>query len=130
MEIDHMKIPVLDYEAAKKFYGRALAPFGFEVLMDWHDKRRAYLGVPPHPSSIWLVESRNAGSLDVALTVGDELTVDALYWAFVHAGARSVFESSVRHDRPDGYYVARVVDSDGNAIEFVHRRATAARADA
>ena len=41
MQIDHLVIPVLDYESAKRFYLRALEPFGFEVLLDWHDRRRA-----------------------------------------------------------------------------------------
>src|SRR5919199_1094878 len=91
MQIDHLTIPVLNYESAKRFYLRALAPLGFELLMDWHDRRRAYLGVPPRPSSIWLVESRKAGSLDVALALDQPLTVDALHAAFLEAGARTVF---------------------------------------
>lgn len=127
MEIDHITVPVLDYEAAKNFYLRALEPFGFSVLLDWHDRRRAYLGVHPNPSTIWLVESRKAGSVDVALAVGDPATVDAFHSAFVAAGARSVFEPSVRPERNRDYYAARIVDRDGNAIEFVHRGAVAQR---
>jgi catechol 2,3-dioxygenase-like lactoylglutathione lyase family enzyme len=45
MEIDHLTVPVRDYEVAKRFYADALEPLGFTVLLDWHDRRRAYLGV-------------------------------------------------------------------------------------
>jgi catechol 2,3-dioxygenase-like lactoylglutathione lyase family enzyme len=130
MEIDHITIPVLDYEAAKDFYSRALEPFGFSVLLDWHDHRRAYLGVHPNPSSIWLVESRKAGSVDLALAVGQPSDVDSYYAAFLAAGAGSVFEPGIRPERTRDYYAARVVDRDGNKLEFVHRGAVSARAAA
>src|SRR6266550_5847031 len=117
MQIDHLVIPVLDYEAAKRFYLRALEPFGFVVLLDWHDRRRAYLGVPPGPSTVWLVESRKAGGLDVSIAVDDAHAVDAFHRAALAAGARSVFEPSVRPEHDPSYYAARVVDRDANAIE-------------
>ena len=126
MQIDHLVIPVLDYEAAKRFYLRALEPFGFVVLLDWHDRRRAYLGVPPGPSTVWLVESRKAGGLDVSIAVDDADAVDAFHRAALAAGARSVFEPSVRPEHDPRYYAARVVDRDANAIEVVHRAVTAA----
>jgi catechol 2,3-dioxygenase-like lactoylglutathione lyase family enzyme len=130
MEIDHIVVPVLNYEAAKRFYVRALEPFGFEVLLDWHDRRRAYLGVPPGPSSIWLVESRRAGGLDVTLRVKSPQAVDAFHRAALSAGARNVFEPGLREEHAGDYYAARVVDLDANAIEVVHRSAVAARAAA
>jgi catechol 2,3-dioxygenase-like lactoylglutathione lyase family enzyme len=130
MEIDHIVVPVLNYESAKRFYVRALEPFGFEVLLDWHDRRRAYLGVPPGPSSIWLVESRRAGGLDVTLSVKSTQAVDAFHRAALSAGARNVFEPGLREEHAGDYYAARVVDLDANAIEVVHRSAVAARAAA
>ena len=130
MEIDHLVIPVLNYESAKRFYLRALEPFGFEVLLDWHDRRRAYLGVPPGPSTIWLVESRKAGGLDVSIAVDDAQAVDAFHRAALAAGARNVFKPSIRPEHDLSYYAARVVDLDANAIEVVHRGVAAARAAA
>ena len=131
MQIDHLVIPVLDYEAAKRFYLRALEPFGFAVLLDWHDRRRAYLGVPGEPSTLWLVESRKAGGLDVSIAVENTQAVDAFHRAALDAGGRSVFGPSVRPEHDATYYAARVVDRDANAIEVVHRGvAAAARAAA
>ena len=127
MQIDHLVIPVLNYEAAKRFYVRALEPFGFAVLLDWHDRRRAYLGVPPGPSTLWLVESRKAGGLDVSIAVDDAEAVEAFHRAALDAGGRSVFGPSFRPEQDAAYYAARVVDRDANAIEVVHRGVAAAR---
>ena len=67
MEIDHLTVPVSDYEQSKRFYADVLEPLGFAILLDWYDKRRAYLGVPPETSSLWLVESDLTGTLEIAL---------------------------------------------------------------
>ena len=126
MQLDHLVIPVLNYESAKRFYAQALEPFGFEVLLDWHDRRRAYLGVPPGPSMIWLVESRKAGGVDVSIAVDDAQAVDGFHRAALAAGARNVFAPSIRPEHDPSYYAARVVDLDANAIEVVHRGVAAA----
>jgi catechol 2,3-dioxygenase-like lactoylglutathione lyase family enzyme len=93
--IDHVTVPVSDYERSKAFYVRALEPLGYVVLLDWHEARRVYLGLPGRPSSLWLVETEAAGrvelclvaaSADVAQTVGP-----------------------------------RLVDPDGNVVEVVYR---------
>ena len=114
--IDHVTVRVRDYEAAKRFYERALAPLGFVTLLDWHDERRAYLGLPGEPSSLWLVESLSAGGLDFCLAAPDDTAVDAFEAAALAAGGRSTGEP------------ARVFDLDGNSIEAVHRAEPALRA--
>ena len=64
---EHVTVPVADYERSKAFYLRALEPLGYVVLMDWRDKRRAYLGLPGRPSSLWLVETASFEPVDVRL---------------------------------------------------------------
>ena len=130
MEIDHLTVPVRDYEAAKAFYSAALRPLGFELLMDWIQRRRAYFGVPPAPSSLWLVESHFAGTLEIAVTASSVEAVDAFYFAAISASARVVGEPSIVADRSGNYYAARVLDPDGNRLEVVHRIAVSARAAA
>lgn len=127
MEIDHLTIPVRSYEAAKAFYADALKPLGFEILLDWPDRRRAYLGVPPAPSSVWVVESAFAGTSDLALAVPDEASVVAFHTAALAAGARSLAEPGIRDEYSSAYYAARIADFDGNQIEAVHRVAASAR---
>ncbi len=131
MEIDHLTVPVRDYEVGKRFYADALEPLGFAVLLDWHDRRRAYLGVHSRPSSLWVVESTFAGTLDISLAVPDRGSVVAFHTAAMAAGGRSLAEPGVREEHSGGYYAARIADFDGNTIEAVYRTAaTEARAAA
>jgi catechol 2,3-dioxygenase-like lactoylglutathione lyase family enzyme len=128
MEIDHLTIPVRDYEAGKAFYARLLGPLGFEVLLDWPDRRRAYLGRPGEPSSLWLREWHTAGSLELSLAADSADAVHAFHAAALAAGAPDVEEPGVRPEFSQEYYAARALDPDGNAIEVVHRAAMAGQA--
>jgi catechol 2,3-dioxygenase-like lactoylglutathione lyase family enzyme len=121
MHIDHLTVPVRDYEVGKRFYADALEPLGFRVVLDWPDKRRAYLGVHSQPSSVWVVESVFAGALEVSLAVADEASVISFHTAALAAGARSLGEPGIDPDRSPDYYAARIADFDGNVIEAVHR---------
>jgi catechol 2,3-dioxygenase-like lactoylglutathione lyase family enzyme len=125
MEIDHLTVPVSDYDCSKRFYAEALAPLGFTILLDWYDKRRAYLGVPPARSSLWLVESDATGTLGIALAAPSADAVDAFHAAATAAGARTLTEPGISPERSSRYYAARVLDPDGNSIEAVHRTAAA-----
>ena len=127
MEIDHLSVPVSDYERSKRFYAEALAPLGFAVLLDWHQKRRVYLGVPPARSSLWLVESDTSGTLDISLAAASADDVDAFHAVATASGARTLNEPGIRPECSSRYYAARVLDPDGNSIEAVHRIAAAER---
>lgn len=132
MEIDHLTVPVKDYESAKRFYVRALQPLGYGVLMDWPDARKVFLGSLRTPSSLWITVSDAAGALEVSLAAPGPEVVEAFHSAAVAAGARSVDEPGVREQYSRDYYAARVVDADGNSIEAVYRghATTAARLSA
>jgi catechol 2,3-dioxygenase-like lactoylglutathione lyase family enzyme len=120
MQIDHLTVPVRDYEVGKRFYAEALEPLGYRVLLDWPDKRRVYLGVPGGPSSIWVVESTFAGSLDFSLAVEDRGEVASLHTAALAAGAQSLSEP----DGPDRLVRRRGSrTSTATSIEAVHRDA-------
>lgn len=121
MEIDHLTVPVSDYESAKRFYVRALQPLGYGVLMDWPDARRVFLGSLRRPSALWISVSEAAGALEVSLLAGAAASVDAFHAAALAAGARSADEPGVRERYSRDYYAARVLDPDGNSIEAVYR---------
>jgi catechol 2,3-dioxygenase-like lactoylglutathione lyase family enzyme len=121
MEIDHLTVPVSDYERSKRFYAEVLEPLGFALLLDWHDERRAYLGVPPAASSLWLVESDITGTLEIALAAPSGDAVNAFQAAASAAGARTLHEPRLCLEHSNRYYAARVLDPDGNSIEAVHR---------
>jgi catechol 2,3-dioxygenase-like lactoylglutathione lyase family enzyme len=121
VEIDHLTVPVNDYERSKRFYAEVLRPLGFRTLLDWYDERRAYLGVPPQASSLWLVESGVTGTIDIALAAPSAEAVDAFHAAATAAGAQTLHDPGIRPEQSNRYYAARVLDPDGNSIEAVHR---------
>ena len=126
MQIDHITVPVQDYEVGRRFYADALRPLGYVTLLDWPDRRRAYLGEPAGPSSVWVVESASAGTLEVALALPDRESVIAFHTAACAAGARSLTAPDVSPEYRSSY-AARIADFDGNVIEAVHRDAADAR---
>jgi catechol 2,3-dioxygenase-like lactoylglutathione lyase family enzyme len=121
VEIDHLTIPVRGYEASKAFYERVLGPLGFAMRLDWPDRRRAFLGLPGEPSSLWLCESDAAGGLELSLAADDPAAVEEFHAAAVSAGARTEDEPGIRAEYSREYYAARVLDPDGNSIEAVFR---------
>jgi catechol 2,3-dioxygenase-like lactoylglutathione lyase family enzyme len=127
VEIDHLTIPVSDYETSKRFYELALAPLGFVVRLDWPDKRKVFFGPEDKPSSLWLTEADAAGNLQVSLGAVGPDAVDAFHAAAVSAGGRTEYQPGIRPEYNREYYAARVRDPDGNAIEAVFRGAVAAR---
>ena len=129
MEIDHLTVPVRDYELGKRFYADVLEPLGYRVALDWPDRRRAYLGIHSGPSSLWVVESAFAGALEVSLAVPDRGAVVSFHTAALAAGGRSLAEPGIDPDRNDGYYAARIADFDGNEIEAVYRDVAASASE-
>ena len=128
MEIDHLTVPVRDYDASRRFFEQALRPLGFVVLFDWPDKRRTYLGLEREPSSLWIAESAAAGALELSLPAGDPDAVDAFHAAAVAAGGRTISPPGVRPEYSSEYYAARVLDPDGNSLEAVYRGVAEPRA--
>jgi catechol 2,3-dioxygenase-like lactoylglutathione lyase family enzyme len=119
--IDHVILPVRDYEASKRFYESALRPLGLTLLLDWPDGRRAWFGVEGSPSALWLAESDAAGAIEVCLGSEQREAVDAFHAEAVGAGGRSSWEPGVRPEFNRDYYAARIQDPDGNLIEVVCR---------
>ena len=124
--IDHVILPVRDYEAAKRFYEGALRPVGFALLLDWPDGRRAWFGSEGSASSLWLAESDAAGTLEVCLGVDQPEAVDEFHAEALGAGGRSSWEPGIRPEFSSDYYAARIQDPDGNSIEVVCRGEAAA----
>jgi catechol 2,3-dioxygenase-like lactoylglutathione lyase family enzyme len=126
--IDHVILPVRDYEASKRFYEEALRPLGFTLKLDWRDGRRAWFGIEGSPSSLWVAESDAAGTLELCLGAEQAGAVDAFHAEALGAGGLSRWEPGVRPEFSRDYYAARIQDPDGNSIEVVCRGETAAGA--
>ena len=128
MGIDHVILPVRDYEASKRFYEWALRPLGFVLLLDWREGRRAWFGVAGSPSSLWVAESDAAGTLEVCLGAEHPEGVDAFHAEALGAGGRSSWQPGIRPEFSRDYYAARIKDPDGNSVEVVFRGEIAAGA--
>ena len=128
MAIDHVILPVRDYDASKRFYEEALRPLGFALMLDWREGRRAWFGIAGSPSSLWVAESDAAGSLEVCLGAERPEAVEAFHVEAVGAGGRSSWEPGIRPEFSRDYYAARIQDPDGNSIEVVCRGEAAAGA--
>jgi catechol 2,3-dioxygenase-like lactoylglutathione lyase family enzyme len=125
--IDHMSIQVSDYEKSKSFYGRALGPLGYSVIMEITREQVPQL---PSPAICGLGEQ---GKPDFWLTGADTPTtaqhlafraatraaVDAFYKAALEAGAKPNGEPGIRAQYHPNYYGAFVIDINGHNLEAV-----------
>ena len=120
--IDHMGLTVSDPTRSRHFYDKALAPIGYEVLMevpkDFTEGRAVFgYGVDPKPD-FWVSEGvPNQPRLHVAFRAERRTQVDEFYTAALAAGGKDNGAPGLRpHYHPD-YYGAFVLDPDGHNIE-------------
>jgi catechol 2,3-dioxygenase-like lactoylglutathione lyase family enzyme len=123
--IDHIGFPDSDYERAKAFYVRALAPLGYTLIMeiDADKTESAYpaagFGANGKPD-FWIGgEGGIDRPLHVAIVAKDRATVDAFYQAALAAGGRDNGSPGLRPHYHAHYYGAFVLDPDGHNIEAV-----------
>lgn len=125
MLLDHVGLPVADYETSKRFYAAALAPLGVRYLLSeggwagFGDGERAYF---------WIQPCKGDGSLPplhVAFSAPTRALVDAVLEAATTAGARPhrplAFLREYRSDRHAAFFR----DPDGHVIEVVWREQAA-----
>jgi catechol 2,3-dioxygenase-like lactoylglutathione lyase family enzyme len=115
--LGHVKLPVSDLNASRRFYAEALSPLGFELVYEGPKS----LGFGPPPAELFAVELSSEAILGVhvAFNTLDTGSVDAFHAAALAAGGR---DNGPPGFRPYGrsYYAAFVLDPDGHNIEAVH----------
>ena len=124
--IDHVGIPVSDYARAKAFYGTALAPLGYALIMEVqqeeNDAPAAGFGIGRKPD-FWI---GGEGGLDrpvhIAFEAKERRIVDAFYRAALAGGGRHNGAPGIRAHYHPNYYGAFVFDPDGHNIEVVCHR--------
>ena len=122
--IDHIGFPVSDYERAKAFYLKALAPLGYSLVMEVTREQNdgaaaAGFGANGKPD-FWIGDEGELNKpLHVAVAARDRATVDAFYQAAMAAGGRDHGAPGVRAHYHPNYYGAFVLDHDGHNIEAV-----------
>lgn len=116
--IAHVSVYVSNYEKAKEFYSKALAPVSYEIVKDFPEYKAAGLGVKGMPD-LWIIEKTPVGGGHVAIMSGDKSAVDAFYKAALENGAKDNGAPGIRKEYSENYYAAFVLDEDGNNIEVV-----------
>jgi catechol 2,3-dioxygenase-like lactoylglutathione lyase family enzyme len=122
--IDHTGVSVSNYARSKAFYIAALAPIGYQLLMEVpkeltgsHDG--AGFGVAPKPD-FWVGGGgANVPPVNVAFRVSSRAQVDAFYAAAIAAGGKDNGKPGLRPHYHPNYYGAFVRDPDGHNIEAV-----------
>jgi catechol 2,3-dioxygenase-like lactoylglutathione lyase family enzyme len=123
--IDHIGFAVSDYERAKAFYAKALAPLGYVLIMEVPAEGNpsgapaAGFGEGGKPD-FWIGgEGGIDKPLHVAFQTRDRASVDAFHKAALAAGGRDNGGPGLRPHYHPNYYGAFVFDLDGHNIEAV-----------
>jgi catechol 2,3-dioxygenase-like lactoylglutathione lyase family enzyme len=115
--IDHLTLKVKDFARSKAFYAAALAPLGYQVMMEFPGT--VGMGAEGKPD-LWLAQDpENARPVHLAFTAPSRKAVDAFYSAAIAAGAKDNGRPGIRQDYHPTYYAAFVLDDNGHNIEVV-----------
>jgi catechol 2,3-dioxygenase-like lactoylglutathione lyase family enzyme len=114
--LDHVSLRVQDFSRALAFYRTALAPIGYQVVMEYPGG--AGLGEPGKPD-LWIsLTDKPPHPTHLAFRTA-RARVDAFHAAALAAGGVDNGGPGVRTDYHPHYYAAFVLDPEGNNIEVV-----------
>lgn len=118
--IDHIGIDVQDHVRSKIFYTAALAPLGYELIMEIPAPASfAGFGVGGK-ADFWIHGGKLMVPLiHVAFRADSRAIVRAFYEAALKAGAKDNGPPGLREIYHPHYYGAFVIDPDGHNIEAV-----------
>jgi catechol 2,3-dioxygenase-like lactoylglutathione lyase family enzyme len=115
--LDHVGVPVSDFERSKRFYTEALSPLGYELIME-PSVSAAGFGRWGKPD-FWISQGEPGQAFHIAFAADDRFSVDAFHEAAMAAGGRDNGGPGLRPEYHASYYGAFVFDPDGNNIEAV-----------
>ena len=116
--LDHVVLSVSDYEKAKAFYLKVLAPIGYQLVMEFHDNV-AGIGIGKKPYFIIHGGGKQPPKFHIAFSTNKRAIVDDFYNAAIQAGATDNGAPGIREKYHPNYYGAFVLDPDGHNIEVV-----------
>lgn len=122
--LDHVGIPVSDYEKSKAFYLSILKPLGYDLVLEVSSPetggtRHAGFGSGNRPQ-FWIgTGAPIRGRVHFAFTAKSREAVRAFYDAAIKAGGRDNGAPGLRPHYHENYFGAFVLDPDGQNIEAV-----------
>ena len=126
--LDHVGIPVSDYERSKAFYSAVLRPLGYDLVYEVSSKetgghRQAGFGAGDRPQ-FWIGSGKPIkGRVHFAFVAKSREAVRAFYDAAMKAGGSDNGAPGLRPHYHQNYFGAFVLDPDGQNIEAVCRLA-------
>ncbi|MFV8783391.1 VOC family protein [Microbulbifer sp. SA54] len=115
--LDHIGLIVHDYQRSKAFYQAALAPLGYELVMEMAEW--AGFGWGDKPDLLIKGGSSTKPAVHIAFRAEDRETVHTFYKAALQAGGKDNGAPGLRPEYHDSYYSAVVLDPDGHNLEVV-----------
>ncbi len=120
--LDHLVLGVADYERSKAFYRAALAPLGYEIVLEVNELSCGFGAAGTGKPEFFVGARERSGPVHVAFASPDRAGVDAFYEAAMAAGATDNGKPGLRELYHPHYYGAFVFDPDGNNVEAVCHR--------
>ena len=121
--LDHVGYPVTDFDMAKTFYTKALAPLGIKPIMEVTKEMTGgseHVGFGIDKPDFWIgTGPTRMSGVHVAFIAKDRAAVEAFYKAALAAGGKDNGAPGLRPHYHKDYYGAFVFDLDGNNIEAV-----------
>jgi len=114
--IDHISLRVQDFSRALDFYKAALAPLGYEVLMEFPNVVGMGAGGKP---DLWIMQTEQTPNPTHIALNGGRAQIDAFHAAALQSGGNDNGGPGLRPDYHPNYYAAFVLDPEGNNIEVV-----------
>jgi catechol 2,3-dioxygenase-like lactoylglutathione lyase family enzyme len=115
--IAHTSIAVSNYQKAKLFYQKALAPLGYTQNMEYGEAAGFNDGTN---TDFWIgTNEKGVVPAHVAFMAKNKEEVEAFYKAALDAGATDNGGPGYRKEYWPGYYAAFVHDADGHNLEAV-----------
>jgi len=115
--LDHVGVPVSDFERSKRFYEQALSPLGYELIMEPSGSAAGFgrWGKP----DFWIGQGEPGQAFHIAFAADERATVDAFHEAAMAAGGSDNGAPGLRPEYHASYSGAFVFDAEGNNIEAV-----------
>ncbi len=113
--LDHISLRVQDHSRAVAFYRAALAPLGYQVMMEYPGATGLGAGMP----DFWLMTTELPLNPTHIAFSADRESVDAFHAAALAAGGTDNGPPGLRADYHPHYYGAFVRDPEGNNVEVV-----------
>lgn len=124
LTIDHVTLSVADLEAAKRFYRKALAPIGLDLVAEVSAEQSgtvAFAGFGiGRKGTLWISEKgRQTPSAHICFRAQSREAVRAFHKAALKADGTDNGAPGIREVYHRAYYAAFVLDPEGHNIEAV-----------